>query len=100
MTFDPPESSTRTDENEAPSPYAPDVGRREPEPSPLTEWKRVHDALLVQEGVFRRLVARRASGQVALRELEIAHRELQALRELADAVLVKALGLPGKLWSS
>lgn len=61
--------------------------------SPLGEWQKAHDALLAQERRFSLLVPRYAEGQASRDELERARRELQAVRDLADAVLQKVLGL-------
>jgi hypothetical protein len=99
MTFDPFDTSAPTDRCEEQCAGAVDTGVEQAELSPFTEWTRVHAALLVQERAFARVVARRAPGQASLQEVELAHKGLQALRDLAEAVLRKALGVEGE-WSS
>ena len=61
--------------------------------SPAADWRRAHEVLLAQERAFGELVMRYAQGQASPQELEAGRREVQALRDLADAVLEKGFGL-------
>lgn len=90
MTFDFSSPSNGTGDGA----QAPASGAEASEPDPLADWRRAHDALLVQERAFAQLVRRVAKRQAAREELQRARLELQAHRTLTDAVLQRALGLP------
>lgn len=61
--------------------------------SPLEDWQRAHALLLAQERTFSELVDRHARGRASRQELEAGRREVQAFRDLADAVLEKGFGV-------
>lgn len=94
MPLDPPSPWRGTGESAIQLPQPTGLNRHVATPAPLREWRKVHAALLAHERAFSRLVMRSACAQASLQDLELAHQELQGLRELADAVLQRAVGLP------
>lgn len=58
--------------------------------SSVDEWIRVHRALMEQEAEFTSLALRAAQGEVPDSELDAARARLLGMRELCNAVYVKA----------
>lgn len=60
----------------------------------LQDWQRMHELLLRKERALADLAMDHAIGKATVEELEALQKEVTVMRELADAIFLRAFGVP------